>query len=149
MVFSFHITTFYSVFICSWVLLQRHLLSNTRIKTVLYLVLLPTCWHEPERYRTAAECFHVASCSFRGSRELSTWLPCLKGITTVREVGRENMAGAEIKAGQMWSPLENTNASNYGWQRSYTMRFQLRDKALKLLFILLKQDLELQSYRQP
>lgn len=31
----------------------------------------------------------------------STWLLCLKGITAVREVRRESMAGAEIKAGQM------------------------------------------------
>lgn len=50
------------------------------------------------------------------------------------------MAGTEIKASQMWSPLENTNASAMAGKNL---------KALKLVFILLKQDLEFQSYRQP
>lgn len=45
------------------------------------------------------------------SRELPEWLPCLRGITATGEMGRESTAGAEMKAGQMGSPLENTNAS--------------------------------------
>lgn len=58
------------------------------------------------------------------------------------------MAGAEIKAGQMWSPLENTNTSTMAGKDLIPWD-KLRDKALKLLFILLKQDLELQPHRQP
>lgn len=33
-------------------------------------------------------------------RELPEWLPCLRGISPTGEMGRESMAGAEIKAGQ-------------------------------------------------
>lgn len=148
MVFSFHITTFYSVFICPWGLLQRHSLSNTRIKIVLYLVLLPTCWHELERYSTAAECFHVATCRFRGIQRFD--------MATLFEGSHNHKRSGEGKHG--WGRNESRSdvmtpwkhqCFNYGWQRSYTMRFQLRDKALKLLFILLKQDLELHSHRQP
>lgn len=146
MVFSFHIITFYCVFICPWGLLQRHLLSNTRIKIVLYLVLLSTCWHVLERNSTAAECFHVAICNFRG----------VQRAVNVFEGNHNHKRSGEGKHG--WDRNQSRSdvitpwkhqCFNYGWQRSYTTRFQLRDKALKLLFILLKQDLELQSYRQP
>lgn len=149
MVFSFHITTFYSVFICPWGLLQRHLLSNTRIKIMLYLVLLPTCWHELWGDSRAAECFHVATCNFRGAQRAARVAALFEGNHNHRRNGEGKHGWSRNQSrSEVITPWKH-QCFNYGWQRSYTMRFQLGDKALKLLFILWKQDLELQSYRQP